>query len=840
MSSSHLIVQNFSTYHPKRLQSVTIKLTKKYKIVIYKVLKFSAYNCKIANIVMGDKSGEEIFQLIQRANFKACNAKINELKKQSPNSSYVRVLEIYAKYKQSPSKFNYEKSLGTFYGLEGTEITGDTRALKLLHNMFLEMGKYDESLHVYEKAVLKYPSFEVSYQWFNRSLDDGNYKMMARACQQMGKWTDSSEGSLSSRDYTFWYALCTVALFKFQRERISKVEQKLLPQLALRSLKALKPFQSTEELIAYCHVCETLFEDKSKEIVDNIWPTLGKSVNLYCKNFLIRHVEDPEQMVEACKSILSKMDDFELICKLIHASRNLNKNRQDIICELEVLVGDSRNTRLARLELDLAFNNGNITIDSLLYYLAKYHNKPCCPPDLARYKQHLNWNEVRETMGKFESDLNHDANAFQMGFLAISSLEAYNKHKSTLSKKAKMDYSSCSVFIMDLVYDLVVRNEPTMQNVLLALSMLENYQTYDPYNYDTSTWIIILYMHLGCVPAAYSRYLDLKVKNLQNDTVDFILYSRFATLFPRKEHDYLKQLQANKYRLYCVSGNRLPQFIQIALEKQAYSKIIGMLDFRSRLAKSSMKWINIIEELQLARLCNDKRHNLLRSMDENRKAMELLGNMQFSDNRDWAILGSKISKDSLPSVLQYMDISQDYISLRLIIECIIEYIPSAQADPKLDQYLQTVLNGRTLEETLESNLDQIEAWSFNVFYDLYKNNGAKLPSFLEQLSSQCNQDTTNWKLTHSYLTKLSTLKTLDSFKRIKDKQLKQHIKGHIRILRDKCDELYQTYIGQLVQTCDNLSKGSSGELLKKLGFVPLSSESLKGPLTIVQKTVRNL
>lgn len=789
---------------------------------------------------MDEKTEDEIFQLIQRANFKACNVKINEVKKKSPNSSYVRVMEIYVKYKQSPTKFDYEKSLGKLYGSDGTETTSDLRALKLLHELFLEMGKYEQALHVYEKAMLKYPSYGVAYEWFSKSLDDCNFKMMARACQQMAKWNDDTEGGPTSRDYTFWYALCTVALFKFQKSKVSKAEERLLPQLALRSLQALKPFQSTQELIVYCHVCESLFKNESQEIVATIWPTLGQSVDLYCKNFLIEHIVESKQMMSACQSMLSKMDDFEVICKLVHAAKEMDQTKQDVLYLLDSLVGDSRNARLSRFELDLTFNNGIITTDSLLYYMTKYHNKPCCSLDLARYKQHLNWQEVQRIMHQFESDLIHDANAFQMGFLQIESLEAYKKHKHSLNNKAKMDYSSCSIFIMDLVKQLVVREEPSLHNVLLALTILENYQNHDPLNYDTSVWIVALYTHLGCIPAAYSRYLDLKVKNMQNDTVDFILYSRFATLFPQKEHDYLRKMLTNNYRLHTVSGNKVPQFIHIALQKKAYSKVIGMFEFRSRMTKSNMKWMNLVEELQLARLCNDKRHHLLRSMDNNRRAMELLGDMQFTDNRDWAILGSNISKDSLPPVLQYMDISEDYIALRLIMECMIECIPSTQADPRLDAYLRAVLNGRSLEEVLESNLDRAEIWSFQVFYDLYKNDGVSLPDLLAQLSSPCEQDTTSWRLTHFYLTKLSTLKTLDNLKRIKDKDLKQTIKGHLRQLRDTCDKLYETYAAELVKTCEGLNNGPSGDLLKALEFAPLSCESLRTPLFTVQKTVRNL
>lgn len=786
---------------------------------------------------MGDKFEQEIFQLIQKTNFKTCNSKIGDWKKQYPNSTYIWVLEIYVKYRQSPSKFNYDSNLGQFFGLRGNQFTSDLRALKLLHDMFLEMQKYDEALHVYERANFKYPSFDVAYEWFVKSLEDGNYKMMARACQQMAKWNNIGQGVLS-RDYTFWYAICILALFRFQKSKISAAEKKLLPQLALRSLELQKPFKSTQETIVYCYVCEELFRDKSQAIVDAIWPQLNQSLDLYCKNFLVKHISDNNQMIEACKSMLNRIDDYELLCKLVEATNGLGWNKSDVIELVDSLVGDSRNTRLCRLEIDLKFDE-EIDKEALTYYLAKYHNKPCCPHDLSHFQDRLNWQLVKEILSDCQPhDVIHDSNVFKLGFLTADSVSAFQNHQSALVNKAKTDYSTSSIFVMDVVQNLVIKQEPSINNVILALSILENYQNDDPFNYDTSVWIIALYMHLGLVPAAYSRYLDLKVKNLQNDTVNFILYTRFATLFPQKEHDYLKKLQTNNYKLYSVSGHRLPQFIHIAMERKAYSKLLGMFEFKDRMVKSNMKWMNLLEEFQLARLCNDKRQALWNRLNRSQRELELVGDDKgFSDNRDWAILGQNIDPTSLPPILQYLDISEDSISLKIVLECIIELIPSAQQDSKVDELLSKTQNGRNLETTLDESLDPMEVWSFKIFYDLYKNNGTQLNILL---SEGVPITKSSWRLTHDYLTKLSTLKTLDNFKRVKDKELKQSIKNQIRQLRDQCDELYQAYTGELQSACEGLIKGSNGELLKKLGYMPLSSLSMQSPLLSVLKTVRNL
>lgn len=792
---------------------------------------------------MSERVEEEIQGLIKIGNFKACFEKLIGLRKQLPNSSFLKILEIYVKYKQSPGKFNYETSLGKAYGINGVEVTSDVRALNLLHSFFIELERYDEALHVYERANFKYAGFEVALRWFEKALDDGNYKQMAKACHQLAKTGGNDGEGLTSRDYHFWYALSIVSLFKFQSQRITEQEKKLLPQLAYRSLCGLRPFRSAQEVYVFCAVCGDLFDNdqKSAEIVQEVLPPLEVAVDLHLKNFLLRNLKDDHSLTfEVCGKLLRRIDDFELIIRYLQAGNNLGKAKKDLLLDIGSFVGDSRNSRLAHLEADFILDK-SISDEALKHYLEKYHNKPCCPVDLGRYRDLLEDRRLKDAFGQFgAADVLHDTNMFKLGISELSPAEGYNKHKASLNGKSETDYSTCSVYIMEIVKELILTpQEPSIEKVLLALSILESYQRTDPYNYDTSVWIVALYIHLGCTPLAYQKYLLLKTKSVQIDTTDFLMYSHFSTLFPSKPDDYIRRAQENSRKFYHSSVDRLPQFIQIGLERKSYSKIVSMLDFRDRLERSTMKWLLASENVQLARLCNDKRGDQLQTMHVGWRKLEMTGSQELSDNRDWQILSEGTKKDDLPQVLQYLNLDNKSVALKCVREFIVELIPSRQTSEKLDTFLDNLAGPDGLEACLKSCFDSSDAWSFEILFDLYRNDGAKLQTLLENLNVK-SQSSGTWRLWHEYLTKLHTLKTLDSFKRIKNTAVKRLIKEKTNQLRDTCDDLYADYQDQMTVACEKLKTGKSAQLLKSLGYTPLNHSDLKTALLTVQKTVRNL
>lgn len=790
-----------------------------------------------------EKVEEQVDSLVKKSNFKQCYQIIDQYKKRYPKSTYLQILEAYVKYKQSPGKFDYETTLGTTYGLGGNSFTTDQDALNLLHRFFFEFGKYEEALYIFEKANSKQPSFEISYLWFDYALRDFNFKHLGKASLQLSKFPKDSVQP--SREYQFWNAIATISLFKFQNYRLSAQEKQILPVLAYKNLCAAKPFKTTQEVIVFCTVCEELFpndETKSLEIINEIQPHLNMSVDLYSKNFFLKHVkkDNHELILSNCSKMLRSLDDYDLLKNIVISGKALSKSKQDLYILIDELFGaKSRNARLIRFEIDIIYGT-SVNQDSIEYYLEKFHNKPCCVADLSHYMDKLDRKILVTVFNKYnsESDPVHDSNLLKLKIGdSLNPVEYYNKHKQTMENKSNTDYSLCSTFILEVIKDILLANS-TLDDIIFALSILENYQMKDPYNYDTKVWIIALYMHLGLVPLAHSYYSDLKVKNVQVDSMDYLIYSRYSSLFPDKQHDYLNRTLSEHNALYDVSLGRLSQFINISFDRKSYSKIPGMFDFRDKLVKSVGRFSKICDLVNMSYLRNDKRTALLDMLRENLRDLEATGKLELSDNRDWSIFGyfDEFNKEELQGPLSYLKIDEDWIYLNLIKIFMIDAIPNSEKSQLVDK-LQSKLSEKC---NVAEHMTNAETVSYNIIRDLYGSNGANLTELINEINVDNSDTTSSWELVHTYVTHISTLKTLDRFKRIKDKDQKTLIKQKLTELNNHCDDMFQSYSKRIASVCDNLQQGERHDLLTSLGYTPLSSEGLTNSLLEVQKAIRNL
>ncbi|CCK72558.1 Mdm20p KNAG_0K01940 [Huiozyma naganishii CBS 8797] len=792
---------------------------------------------------MESKWESEVQELIRRSNFRQCFEQLTVLRKRYPKSAFLELLELYAKYRQSPAAFDYKALIVEPYCRDkrSPRVTGDLHALDLLHRFLVELGQFDDALHAVELAHLKFNRLDLTYDLFVKSIEDADFPRMARATSSLPGRTprDTADYETRTRAYHFWNAIATLATFMHQRSRLSEQELKVLPKLCYQRLSQLKPHSTIQEAIVYCLVCERLLPNdnasKSAEIVETIMPHLQVSVDLYLKNFMVEHVKDPQVMFDSCAKMLSEFDDYKLIGKLIESGQQLGKTKQEIRDLVRDRVGDSRNCRLSGFEVDLCFDK-RVSAGSLRHYLAKFHNKPCCAIDIEHYREHLDTPLLQEAMDELEADLIHDSNCFQLQLTPQQDAVAlYKKHEHTLQGKPATDYSSLSTFIVSMVRETLRGggSSSPLQNILTSLSILENFQLRDPHNFDTGVWIIALYMQLGLTPLAVPCYTDLKIKNVQSDSMDYTLFTRYNSIFPAKQHDYMLRVLPEHDRLYSSSMERLPQFIRIAFERGSYSKILGMFELRRKLTHSMNRWMRMVSKLQMARLCNDKRTQQLQVLHQ--MWAQLGAEKEILDNRDLTVF--KTHGECTPEEqLSYLRCSQDWILLSCSQEFMIESITSGTRSFEVDELWTKLALSDDLDGALSAaGFTQWEALSLKVVHALYENRMAAVPQLLASFTRGSLDEP--WTVPHAYLTQLTLLKTLDGCKRICDAEAKAAIKKQLRLLRESCDDQFASYKAALAAEC---AQTASSPLLSQLGFPVLDSGPLTAATTTVHKAVRNL
>ncbi|CEP64242.1 Mdm20p LALA0_S10e05732g [Lachancea lanzarotensis] len=743
-----------------------------------------------------EAAGDEILDALNSENGKLAVRLSGKLCAKFPKASYAKILEQYVRFRLNSNKGNEVTSLEQT--LANCGVPSDLRSLALLHRFRLELGQPDRALEAYKLAMQKYPSADIGYAWFCKAIEDSNYRNMAQSSFQLRRWAQDP------RMVQFWYALSTVVSLKLQADQFSTKERQLNAMLAYKTIETLRPFRSDQERVIFCHVCEVC-GDKSRAIVDELLPLFLNdtdnefSVDLYLKNFLLTHLkalEDHANLIEVCRRLLTLLDDFGLLTQLIESAKIRQIPRKEV--EIIIKARDSRNHRLAYLHMDSVYCE-SISEKSLEQYLERFHDKPCCVSDLKSYGEKLTSEAIEQSFKKFESGIMHDCNYSRLTEIQDSEhfITLFRKYKGDLDAKLKTDYSPCSYFILKIVESLINDTNITFQNLLASIVILEQYQTLDPYNFDTRVWLVVLYNHLGCPSLAFSHYAQLKVKNLQVDTMDFLMTTRYASLFPVKGHTFFEQVEAsdNVYE----SIDNLPRFIQIAFERQSYGKILGMLELHDKIARSTGRWSKQGERLLQARLFNDKRGGLLRKLNDSWRHLCLYNlnhgisvdkNMpvELNDNRDFSVLGPMAK--SCTVVTSYLRQDNAAVlggNLREMMMGLVE------RNTSIDQFIQQ--HGTNLTAQMTAS----EAWGLEVAQLVYESqlNSTKSANLLAKLRSRPDIQTNGWRLCHDYHTQLATLKSLDQLKRMKDPECKHFIKSQLCLLREKGPLLFQDYISTI-------------------------------------------
>lgn len=776
---------------------------------------------------MLDKLKDDIDELLRLSNFKRCYEQLAESRKRYPRSALIDRLELYVEYRQLPDRRNYATALNDLTP------TRDVSALQLQHQFLMELRAFEDARTLYERSYTRSPGPELAHMWLNNAIEYNDFTSAARACLQLSKIANRKPELFpahESRDFQIWYALCILCAFKFHPLDITESERAILPKLAYSSLLGTKPYRSTHEIYILCQIYEVLYQNDAKvleNIISVILPTIDTSVDLYLKNFLMKHLNDPQLTFEVCQKMVTKLNDYDILRNLIRSGKSLGKDKNKILEFVDKCVGDHRNSRLLRFEADVVFD-GEISLQSMKFYLEKFHNKPCCVVDISSYLQFTDKKSLVIEFGKcIPCDVQHSTNASKLKLTDSQDyISMFQSFKSDLINKSNLKYTSVSHFILKTVAKILtdsINSNSKVMHIIVSLTILENYRASDPNNYQVLVWLVALYMQLGLVPLAYQHYKTLKIKNVQVDSLDYLLFSRFSTIFPDKQHAVFSKTFKDNENLYYKSLVSLPEFIRIAFEKRSYNKIIGMIDLNKRLSASYLRWMKLSDKLQLARLRNEKTTFSTRSYTMEITKLSLMRNDKYYDNRDFSIFDEYIDRESLWKIFSYFHTDSRWLEIAALKEKMIQCIQANESNEELDHALERVLGEEYFDKN-QNSLTNAERFSFESILALYNNDSKALLSQLKKCRFLISNE--GWEVFHSYLTVLYTLKTLDKQKRIKDVMIKKEVREQLTALRDSCDTIHTQYSVVLRDICNGLAQGPCQGTFEGLGYSPLDSEPL--------------
>ena len=270
-------------------------------------------------------------------------------------------------------------------------------------------------------------------------------------------------------------------------------------------------------------------------------------------------------------------DDYRIWRGMVIAAANIGTEEVrsqtlDILANLTIL--GTRSRLLARLEFDLHPSNHSDEKSQILSTLLEYHSEDHTSPSSFRNLTYfmprispkdklLLMEDARKRAGeasrsvKAETEIStinwirseihslkldyHLKHSKKGPVLDISEFESFvarciSTHGSSLTvdRDLPVTVRRCGDDAAILAAMACVRLHNTGRNhaLLQCIVILENLLTHSPHNYDAIVLLTRVYIRLGAVSKAFELYERLDVKNIQTQTLSWMILSRISTIHP--------------------------------------------------------------------------------------------------------------------------------------------------------------------------------------------------------------------------------------------------------------------------------------------------------------------
>lgn len=663
----------------------------------------------------------------------------------------------------------------------------DPNTLRLLLETYDLLDK--EAPDVFENATRKYGSGMLILEWNNYSLQTSNYLAFQKSSMLLKKLMGTKVDE-KTQAVRFRAVASIVIACKSVGSRLDVGKRKLLSMIGLKLIEESEiEDKSLDAHQMYLKVQLLLIKGDLQLVVDllDVFLKRERDLELLLLYFdSLRQLESWEKLLEQCKLYLTDVDDWNTWKLAVLAAKKLGTTDNLLTYINEYKVG--RNSTLAFIEAQSIEAD---KLDAVTTYLSRFMRKPCCFQDLKLVTADLPKEAVMACVeaqfeaqykGNTTNDLLVAVNYMKFkatlveGIMKTSKFvgecwKYYNETSGLLSQLPEYDFHAGYELIVMLVQCMLLQAERFDSALVLKLILILEWALRDnKFEFHLKLWLIQLYKLVAQPLLAIEHHNDLKIKNLQLDTIGIQTLAGLTSIsasaigllpLQANEASAISDLVATASKLYTSSIERevYPAIMQ-CLDTEVWQKMGSFMDFQNRMRHSLSKYYVAILELQLARFKGNQLEGsklrakldvlkdcYRRSTTDVSQDLNIDTDIKVNDNVDCITLwdcGAHIPIKEISDKL--IGISPNKVRVHAMVELVV-YEP------------QSLIWDELVKQLLEVDLDDftdIEKWSVRTLAALMT--GTEIKTM-----PPAPRDVVNWQFNAYYATLLDFSRKLDVF-----------------------------------------------------------------------------
>ncbi|KAI8909049.1 N-acetyltransferase B complex non catalytic subunit-domain-containing protein [Gorgonomyces haynaldii] len=561
--------------------------------------------------------------------------------------------------------------------------------LQTMASALKALSLMEEIVEIYANAVELVPGDEdLANHHFIAICKLGDFKLLQQASMKLTK-------QFKLPKYYMW----TVVSIYMQALDPNASNRSVLFPLAERMIdKAHKEnyIQTFEGLLLYLDILKS--QQKYKEALLVLQGPLQKLCKVendldHLLIALLEQIEDHQNVFEKSLGLIKRNpDDWKAHVSLIESSLKIGQSSQVAETLKSLETSDKRGPHLALIKLCHCLGDFDRMTDCISEYVKKFGTMLICFEDVMPYLSdcHPKILDLQSLVQPCDTirntRLNLTISKIQFHLSEPDHKQYLERYQETIPLGLKLDERERQYgddYLLLAVY-VLLRNT-TLQNILESIAILEYGLERSKFNFSFTILLVRLYIQLGAVGRAHTLYQKLDVKQVQLDSVSFVM-SEDLELFG----DYNKALLVFREALHVYDRNEIetPEMIAQAFRFDTYSKVPEFVDFRDRVRHSIQRSVfqRQLIRVDLVSQFSDLKEVVQYLNDLDITDLQLLDPSKLFDNRDTKLLSTFAP---YPNIKQIPLERNNWLNLHGVIPLL------------LQKLLGSPKTGRNLEQELE-------------------------------------------------------------------------------------------------------------------------------------------